>query len=541
MNKPPLTSPELDPAMTEQPTSVPMPAPEHRALPSDLLAETVAQAPVAISITDSQANILYVNRNFTEITGYAPEESIGRNESMLSDKRTPKKMYEELWATIKARQTWQGTLVNRHKSGRRYLAHVTISPILDEQGRVTHYIGMHRDITGMYALEQQVNNQKVLIESVVDLMPVATVLIDETDRVVLDNQMYKALISDLGQREPSQLFLQILREEFGNEWQFLKSKGLNFRNREVRIDRGGYLTPRWYACSGSWFGHGDVQADSFFQETRHTYLLLTLNDITQQKRQEEIQRINALRALLAEEEKMQSLREALSLAIHHIESPLNLLTAAKTMLMRRGAAQQNSALLDILQQILDAGAQSAAHLKACIPLNDNTAYTPVNINQLLHETIALLTDRLLANGVVVDWKPTPVLPSLMGVEYRLRAMFKHLVENAIEAMNHSGIQRRELRISTWSDHDLIHIGIKDTGPGIADDLRVKVFEPFFSTKTGGAHRHTGMGLAMVQEVINQHQGLICFDPTCRDGCRVLIQLPIHPDRAETLRSCTYGR
>lgn len=520
------------------PASVPAAAPGD--LPNDLLAETVAQAPVAISITDDKANILYVNPTFTDITGYPPEESIGCNESMLSDKRTPKAVYEGLWATIQARKTWQGTLVNRHKSGRRYLAHVTISPILNRHGVATHYIGMHRDITDVYTLEQQVKNQNLLIESVVDLMPVATVLIDETERVVLDNQMYKTLISDLGHQEPSRLFLQILRTEFGDEWPRLKSKGLSFRNREVRIERGGYLKPRWYACSGSWFSRGDDRADNFFQDTRHTYLLLTLNDITQQKRHEEAQRINALRALLAEEEKIQSIREALSGAIHHIESPLNLLTAAKTMLLRRGMEHQNSALLEILQQILDAGAQSVSHLKACIPADISTASTPVSINQLLHETIVLLTERLLANGIVVDWKPTPALPNIMGVESRLRAMLKHVFDNAIEAMNQSGIRKRELRISTWSDQQLIHIGIEDTGPGIAEDLWVKVFEPFFSTKTDGARRHTGMGLAMAREVVNQHRGLMSFDQSYREGCRVLIQLPIHQDQSEVIRPYAHG-
>lgn len=506
----------------------------------ELFAETVAQAPVAISITDAHANIIYVNRHFTDVTGYTSDEAIGRNESMLSDKRTPKAVYETLWATIKARRTWQGTLVNRHKSGSRYLAHVTIQPILNDGGEPTNYIGMHRDITEMYSLEQRVKNQKVLIEQVVDLMPVATVLIDEADTVVLDNQMYKTLISDLGQTEPSHLFLKILREDLGKDWHRLRAAGAGFRNREIRIDRRNHPAPRWYTCSGSWFSHGDDQVDTFFHDARTTYLLLTINDVTQQKRQEESQRINALRALLAEEERIQSLREALSGAVHHIESPLNLLTAAKTMLLRRGPEHQNGALLDILQQILEAGAQSVTHLKACIPADQSTAPTPVNINQLLHDTIILLTDRLLANGVVIDWKPTPALPSLMGVEARLRAMLKHIFDNAVEAMNQSGISRREVRISTWADDELVHIAIEDTGPGIADNLQIKVFEPFFSTKTDGLRRHTGMGLAMAQDVINQHQGLLHFDRTYHDGCRVLIQLPIHKERAQKIRSQSHG-
>ena len=509
-------------------------------LPHGLLAETVNQAPVAISITDEKANIIYVNQNFTEITGYAPEESIGCNESMLSDKRTPASVYQELWTCIKAQIPWQGRLLNRHKSGSRYLAHVTIAPILNDEGRTTHYIGMHRDITEVFTLEQKVKNQMVLIESVIDLMPVATVLIDETDRVVLDNQMYKVLTGDLGQTNPSRFFIDLLREEFGGEWERLKDKGEGFRNREIRFDRGGRHSPRWYACSGNWFTRGDDHVDSFFHENRQTYFLLTLNDITQQKRREEEIRINALRAMMAEEEKIQSLREAIFGAIHHIESPLNLLTAAQTMLVRRGPEPQNSALLSILEQILEAGEQSVTRLKTCVPVADTTAKSPININQLLHETIILLTDSLLLKGIIVDWQPTPVLPILMGLEYRLRSMFKHIMENAIEAMDQRGIDRRELRIFTTSDDNLIHIFIEDTGPGIPEALRTKVFEPFYSTKTGGYRNHSGIGLTMAQEVVNQHQGLIRFDSSYTDGCRVHLQFPIRQLHTEAERPYAHG-
>ncbi len=156
-----------------------------------LFLETVQQAPVAISITDNRANILYMNQAFSRVTGYAPEECIGHNESMLSDKKTPKAVYEELWKCLQAQRSWQGCLLNRHKNGRRYLADLTIAPIVNERQETTHYIGMHRDITDVYRLEQQVRQQKVLIETVVDSIPVAAVLLDETDRVVLNNRMYK--------------------------------------------------------------------------------------------------------------------------------------------------------------------------------------------------------------------------------------------------------------------------------------------------------------------------------------------------------------
>lgn len=514
--------------------------PHRPGLPAELFAETVRQSPIAISITDEKATIIYVNKAFTETTGYAPKESIGHNESMLSDKRTPRQVYEDLWGKLQEQVPWRGRLLNRHKDGHPYLAELTVSPILNLEGETIHYIGMHRDVTAVYQLEQQVIDQKLLIETVVDSMPVAALLLDETDRIVLDNQAYKALGSDLGLSEPSVVFLESLREEMGEEWERLKRAGKGFRNREIRYDRGGRHGPRWFACAGTWFSRGDASVDAFFKKTAHTYLLLTLDDITQQKKHEAEIRLNALKALMAEEERIQSFRETLLGAMHHIQGPINLLNAAKTLLERRERERQNPALLDILEQILKAGEESIARLQQCLPEAEDSGRSPVNLNQLLHENIVLLTQRLLSAGIVVDWKPTPVLPTIMGMENRLRAMFKQIIENAIDAMNQSGVDRRELRISTWPDDEAIHVCIEDTGPGIAENLRIKVFEPFFTGKHGGGKRHSGMGLTMAQEVINQHLGLIRFDPAYRDGCRVHIQLPIQGQQNQEQRLYTHG-
>ena len=86
--------------------------------------------------------------------------------------------------------------------------------MVDEDGQTTHYLGMHRDVTEVHRLERQVQNQKALIESVVDAAQVAIVLLDENERVLLDNQEYKKLIGDLGQ-EPAAILLATLRAHMG--------------------------------------------------------------------------------------------------------------------------------------------------------------------------------------------------------------------------------------------------------------------------------------------------------------------------------------
>jgi len=178
-------------------------------LPPQVFRQAVEQSALAISITDERANILYANPAFERVTGYAHSEVAGHNESILSYKVTPKLVYETLWAQLKRQRAWNGLLVNRRRDGSRYLADVTITPVVDADGRTSHFLGMHRDVTEMHRLERQVQNQKAMIESVVDAAQVAICLLDEDDRVVLDNQEYKKLIGDLD-REPAATLLAAL-------------------------------------------------------------------------------------------------------------------------------------------------------------------------------------------------------------------------------------------------------------------------------------------------------------------------------------------
>ena len=126
--------------------------------------------------------------------------------------------------------------------------------------------------------------------------------------------------------------------------------------------------------------------------------------------------------------------------------------------------------------------------------------------------------------MIVDWKPTPILPAVTARASRLRGMFKQLLDNALDAMEGNRHQPRELRIVTGVRDQAVEVVIEDTGPGIAPDLRWRIFEPFFTTKR--AATHTGLGLALVQEVVNEQRGVIALDPGYTAGCRWQVSLPI---------------
>lgn len=503
-------------------------------LPARLFYETVEQSPVAISITDTRANILYANPAFTHLTGYTLEEVLGRNESLLSDQCTPRLVYETLWARLALLKPWTGMLVNRSKHGCRYVAEVNISPVLDGHGRLTHYLGMHRDVTEVHRLEQQVRNQKALIESVVDAEPVVIALMNDQGHVELDNAEYRRLAGDMGERQPALALLSAVFDDAEDPFAAARASGEGFVDREIRFDPGGGRAPRFFSCSGTWFRERDAGADAFFAPRKVDYLLLVAKELTHIKRRQEEMRLNALRALTAEGELVESMRETLEAAIYQIQVPINMIAAAVQLLERRPAGEADQALIGVLHESLAAGRQALGILQNSIPAVREEALAPVNLNAVLRDVLSLSTERLLASGVVVDWAPAPILPSVLGREGKLRGMFKQLLDNALDALNGHEGDRREIHVSTQVRDKVVHVCVQDSGPGIPEALRLRVFEPFFSTK-GRAGGRAGMGLPLVQEVVNQHAGLIEIDPGFHEGCRIRLSFPAATVRAPSGR------
>jgi nitrogen fixation negative regulator NifL len=394
--------------------------------------------------------------------------------------------------------------------------------VVSEDGDTTHYLGMHRDVTEVHRLERQVQNQKTLIESVVDAAQVAIVLLDEKERVLLDNQEYKKLIGDLG-KEPAVRLLAALRAQMGEVFTKAYDKHRNIAAREVCIETAGRPT-RWFSCAISWFEEHDVGADAFYDPQRRHYLLLTIQDISELKRQQEALRINSLRALLSEQERIQGLRETLAGAVYQLEGPLNMLSAAAKMMERRRETAGDLPAASALEEAIQKSREVLETLRACIPEQGIEAMQPVNLNEVLVDVLKLTTGSLLGAGIVVEWSPSGDLSAVTGNPGQLTNLFKQLVTNAIEAVNDRRGGQRELRIACTSRADHLEVFVEDSGPGIPDDLRYKVFQPFFTTK-GAARQHLGLGLAMAQEVVTRHGGTIDIDPGYHTGCRVRVQLP----------------
>lgn len=111
------------------------------------LSVAVEQSPVVVVITDLKGDITYVNRRFTDCTGYAPEEVIGQNPRLLKSGQTPPEQYRELWQTITRGEEWRGELRNKKKNGDLYWESAVISPIRNATGETSHFLAVKEDIT----------------------------------------------------------------------------------------------------------------------------------------------------------------------------------------------------------------------------------------------------------------------------------------------------------------------------------------------------------------------------------------------------------
>ena len=111
------------------------------------LSQAVEQSPASIVITNTEGTIIYVNPKFSEVTGYSYEEALGKNPRILKTDVTPVQVHIDLWETLCSKKVWRGEFCNRKKNGELYWEFASISPILDRNGEITHYVAVKEDIT----------------------------------------------------------------------------------------------------------------------------------------------------------------------------------------------------------------------------------------------------------------------------------------------------------------------------------------------------------------------------------------------------------
>jgi PAS domain S-box-containing protein len=198
----------------------------------------------------------------------------------------------------------------------------------------------------------------------------------------------------------------------------------------------------------------------------------------------------------------------LAVGLHHeIKNPLAALSLHVQLLEERLARQETDAETGENLQVLKAeiarvtGVLESFRSYAALDVLDRTN---VDITDLVRRLTTLITPQAKEQGIEVDFQLDSPLPKVSADQTKIEQVVLNLLLNAIEAMPDGG----RLRIRAGRRGENVVVSVRDTGHGIPETLRDRVFDPYFSTKSHG----TGMGLAVCDKIVRQHQGQLNLKP-----------------------------
>jgi PAS domain S-box-containing protein len=119
-----------------------------------ILSRTIEQSPVSIIITNTEGNVEYANPKALETTGYQLEELKGKNPGILKSGHTSDEEYVRMWEQIKSGKEWKGNFQNKRKNAELYWESSIITPILDKEGKITHFVAIKEDITEQKKMQE---------------------------------------------------------------------------------------------------------------------------------------------------------------------------------------------------------------------------------------------------------------------------------------------------------------------------------------------------------------------------------------------------
>jgi two-component system NtrC family sensor kinase len=478
---------------------------------------------------------------------------------MLKSVRHDAAFYGGMWATIQAGRPWRGELVNQRKDGTWYDEEMTITPVRDGAGLVSHYIAVKSDISGRKRAEQQLRESEALYRSVMDNLAHCVFRKDREGRFVYVNQQF---CRSLGREESAvlgrtdaELFPAKLADKFRADDQRVLETGEPLLMLEEYPTPGG----RKRIVEVSKF----VVRDGAGAAVAVQGIFWDITDRVEAERDKSRMEIQLRHA-----QKMESIGQLAAGIAHEINTPIqyvgdNLRFLADAFQGLRSAFDQSRRLLDAVKQ---GGGSPELATEA------SAAFEQLDLDYLLREIPTALEQSLhgvgrvasivramkefshpgsedkaptdlnhaIENTVAVarnEWKYVaevethfdPELPRVPCIVGEFNQVILNLVVNAAHAIGDAVAERPgtkgRITLATRRVGTEVEISVQDTGLGIPERIRDRVFDPFFTTKPVG--KGTGQGLAIVHSVVvDKHGGSIRFETEAGQGTTFYVRLPL---------------
>jgi two-component system, NtrC family, sensor histidine kinase HydH len=240
------------------------------------------------------------------------------------------------------------------------------------------------------------------------------------------------------------------------------------------------------------------------------------------RRGEEIIEKRAVERLKLEEqlrraEHLSSIGEMVAGISHEIRNPLGIIRSSGELLKKKMAALDPSSSIPkiIVEEAVRLDNIITDFLDFAKPRQPNL--TPCRIEEILEKNLTYLAPQFEEKGCIVEKKQDSALPEIMADANMLYQAFLNILINSMQAMPDGG----KISVSVSSNRDGIKVAFDDEGTGIPEEILKKVWDPFFSTKDKG----TGLGLGIVKNIIEAHNGTIEITNRETAGSRVFVTIP----------------
>ena len=390
------------------------------------------------------------------------------------------------------------------------------SLVRDSDGRPLHFLDYLTDIGELKRAEEAVRRSEHELRLFAEHSPAAVAVLDQDLCFVMASRRFREIFQRddrpiLGRRYDEAL------AGFPPRWSEALLRSLRGDSESCEEDSfirpdGAAETLRWQVVPGPRFGAKGPGSFLFAELT------------TERKRGERA--IEEMRRELAHLMRVSILGELSGALAHELAQPLAAILAnaqaAQSYLTRgpAGTAEVASILEDIVSDDLRAG-EVISSLRKLLRKGE-PEFREIGLNDLIREVLDLAESDLITKRVTVGLHLAADLPEIRGDRVQLQQVMLNLIVNACEAMAAVPSGERRLRIATSRDGDEhVHVTVQDTGPGVAAEIRDRLFEPFLTTKSVGL----GLGLTICRSLVMAHGGRLWQSNVESGGASFHIALP----------------
>jgi two-component system NtrC family sensor kinase len=209
---------------------------------------------------------------------------------------------------------------------------------------------------------------------------------------------------------------------------------------------------------------------------------------------------------------------------HELNEPLGRVLGFAQLIKKAGSLNEQQT--EDIERIIKASLYSREIIKKLMIFSRQMPQqiTKLNLNNIVHNILYFIDVRFQSRSIKIVKQLETSLPEIFADEVQMSQVLVNLITNAIYAMPHGG----SIYVITKSNATTVKLIVKDTGEGMTPQVKEKIFEPFFTTKPVG--QGTGLGLSVVQSIIDSHHGEIIVSTSPGKGTKFEIQLPLKQEK-----------